>query len=144
MQKMRYASIALFICGSALTILVASWHIGAVQESAAEVGCGLGVFLIYIAAAAALVICSLISTVLNGLAFRALPTPRPGLRKLELAVMALPLTLAVVGFTVALIESLVDWMTRLWGEFVLTAARPAKTLPNQSHCASGVPCRRGG
>lgn len=58
--------------------------------------CGMPILGLYLLAVVVAGLLSLVATVLNGLAFRALPAPRHPLRILELVVIAAPLMLAAV------------------------------------------------
>lgn len=58
--------------------------------------CGMPILGLYLLAVIIAGLLSLVATVLNGLAFRALPAPRHPLRILELVVIAAPLMLAAV------------------------------------------------
>ena len=58
--------------------------------------CGMPILGLYLLAVIVAGLLSLVATVLNGLALRALPAPRHPLRILELVVIAAPLMLAAV------------------------------------------------
>ena len=60
--------------------------------------CGMPILGLYLLAVIVAGLLSLVATVLNALAFKALPAPRHPLRILELVVMAAPLILAAAVF----------------------------------------------
>ena len=65
--------------------------------------CGMPILGLYLLAVVVAGLLSLVATVLNGLAFRALPAPRHPLRILELVVIAAPLMLAAVFVAVFIV-----------------------------------------
>ena len=65
--------------------------------------CGMPILGLYLLAVIVAGLLSLAATVLNGLAFKALPAPRHPLRILELVVIAAPLMLAAVFVAVFIV-----------------------------------------